>query len=86
MSGQTSDAAERDLAAKGFNRLLVRVPSDRPVSAVVAQARRAARRAKGTTVQLNVSSGPGATTTTTATTTPTTTSSTSTSGVTTTSP
>ena len=84
--GQTSDAAQRDLAAKGFKPSVVRVPSDQPVGAVVAQSPTGGQARKGTTVQLNVSSGPGATTATTTTTTPTTTSSTSTSGVTTTSP
>jgi beta-lactam-binding protein with PASTA domain len=84
--GQTSDAAQRDLAAKGFKPSVVQVPSDQPVGTVVAQSPTGGQARKGTAVQLNVSSGPGATTTATQTTTPTTTSpaSTSTSTVTTT--
>jgi serine/threonine-protein kinase len=72
--GQTSDAAQRDLAAKGFKPTIVQVPSDQPLGTVVAQSPSGGQARKGASVQLNVSKGPDATTTTSPTaTTPTTT-------------
>jgi beta-lactam-binding protein with PASTA domain len=89
--GQTSDDAQRDLAAKGFKPGILQVPSDQPAGTVVAQSPSGGQARKGTRVQLNISSGPAATTTTTPATTdtlPTTTATTtsSTSGTTTTTP
>jgi serine/threonine-protein kinase len=88
--GQTSDDAQRDLAAKGFKPGILRVPSDQPAGTVVAQNPSGGQSRKGTRVQLNISTGPTATTTTTPATTdtvPATTPTTSTSsGTTTTTP
>jgi beta-lactam-binding protein with PASTA domain len=67
--GQTSDAAQRDLAGKGFKPAVVQVPSDQPLGTVVAQSPSGGQARKGSSVQLNVSKGPAATTTTTPTTT-----------------
>jgi serine/threonine-protein kinase len=67
--GQTSDAAQRDLAAKGFKPTIAEVPSDQPLGIVVAQSPSGGQSRKGASVQLNVSKGPDATTTTTPTTT-----------------
>jgi serine/threonine-protein kinase len=79
--GQTSDEAQRDLAAKGFKPTIVQVPSDQPLGTVVAQSPSGGQARKGANVEMNVSKGPDATTTTTptattATTTPTSASST----------
>jgi beta-lactam-binding protein with PASTA domain len=63
--GQTSDDAQRDLAAKGFKPGILRVPSDQPAGTVVAQNPTGGQSRKGTRVQLNISTGPTATTTTT---------------------
>jgi beta-lactam-binding protein with PASTA domain len=62
--GQTSDAAQRDLANKGFRPAVVQVPSDQPLGTVVAQSPAGGQARKGSSVQLNVSKGPAATTTT----------------------
>lgn len=70
--GQTSADAQHDLAAKGFKPSIAQVPSDQPVGTVVAQSPSGGQSRKGTSVQLNVSTGPVATTTTTPTTTATT--------------
>jgi serine/threonine-protein kinase len=78
--GQTSDAAQRDLAAKGFKPSIVQVASDQPAGTVVAQSPSGGQSRKGTSVQLSVSKGPDATTT------PATTVTTSTTAQTTTSP
>jgi beta-lactam-binding protein with PASTA domain len=62
--GQPADAAQSDLAAKGFKPSVVQVPSDQPVGTVVAQSPSGGQARKGSSVQLNVSKGPNATTTT----------------------
>jgi eukaryotic-like serine/threonine-protein kinase len=84
--GQSSDAAQRDLAAKGFKPTIVQVPSDQPLGTVVAQSPSGGQSRKGASVQLNVSKGPDVTTTTTPTTTTTATTTASTTGETTTTP
>jgi beta-lactam-binding protein with PASTA domain len=61
--GQPVDAAQSDLAAKGFKPSVVQVPSDQPVGTVVAQSPSGGQSRKGSSVQLNVSKGPNATTT-----------------------
>lgn len=72
--GQTSEAAQRELADKGFKPAVVQVPSDQPVGTVVAQSPSGGQARKGSRVQLNVSQGPDVTTQTTTVTTPATTS------------
>jgi eukaryotic-like serine/threonine-protein kinase len=71
--GQSSDAAQHDLAAKGFKPAVTEVSSDQPTGTVVAQSPSGGQARKGSSVQLNVSKGPEPTTTTTPVTTPTTT-------------
>jgi serine/threonine-protein kinase len=86
--GQPADAAQRDLAGKGFKPSVVQVPSDQPEGTVVAQSPSGGQLRKGSSVQLNVSKGPATTTTAPAVTatTPTTPTTTTGSGSTTTSP
>ena len=60
--GQTSEAAQQALAAKGFKPSVVQVPSDQPEGTVVAQSPSGGQARKGAGVQLNVSKGPNATT------------------------
>ena len=60
--GQPVEAAQSDLAAKGFKPSVVQVPSDQPVGTVVAQNPSGGQSRKGSTVQLNVSKGPTTTT------------------------
>lgn len=68
--GKTAEEAQSDLADKGFEPSVVKVPSDEPAGTVVAQDPAGGQARKGATVQLSVSEGPAATTepTTTATT------------------
>jgi beta-lactam-binding protein with PASTA domain len=60
--GQTTDAAQQELAAAGFKPSVVQVPSDQPTGTVVAQSPSGGQARKGASVQLNVSKGPVATT------------------------
>lgn len=60
--GQPVEAAQSDLASKGFKPSVVQVPSDEPVGTVVAQSPPGGQARKGSTVQLNVSKGPSTTT------------------------
>jgi beta-lactam-binding protein with PASTA domain len=60
--GQPVDAAQRDLAGKGFKPSVVQVPSDQPAGTVVAQSPSGGQSRKGSSVQLNVSKGPDTTT------------------------
>lgn len=66
--GQTGDSAQQDLAAKGFNPVVVQVASDQAAGTVVAQSPAGGQARKGAKVQLSVSSGPATTTATTDTT------------------
>lgn len=86
--GQPADAAQRDLAGKGFKPSVAQVPSDQPEGTVVAQSPTGGQLRKGSSVELNVSKGPAAATTAPAVTatTPTTPTTTTGSGSTTTSP
>jgi eukaryotic-like serine/threonine-protein kinase len=86
--GQMSDAAQHDLAAKGFRPTVLQVPSDQPTGTVVAQSPSGGQARKGASVQLNVSKGPGTVTAQTTVTTPATTepATTTESGATTTTP
>ena len=60
--GQTADAAQRDLAAKGFKPTVVQVASDQVAGTVIAQSPAGGQARKGASVQLNISKGPDATT------------------------